>query len=205
MPVSGSLVWVRPRLKKEPPSSGQVKRAGSSSRFTSSPVSTTSWTGASPDFTCRGGTCAIEASLPKASRKPVKPCGSSGLSRPAIFSETSSGPLRPSALARRCSVPKTFIASGIDEPLTFSKSRAGPLAFWTRSTISPISRWGSTSALMRLRSPSRSRARRNERRSSYAMPVSIRHPIAWLVSRAPGRRPPPPPVGGRSQPCCGFC
>ncbi len=140
MPLSGSLVWVRPRLKKEPPSSGQVNSAGRSSRSTSSPVSTTSCTGASPDFTFFGGTWAIEASLPKASRKPVKPCGSSGFSRPAIRSAISSGPLRPSALESRRSVPKTFIASGIDEPLTFSNSRAGPLAFCTRSTISPISR-----------------------------------------------------------------
>ncbi len=199
MPESGSLVWVRPRLKKEPPSSGQVKSAGRSSRSTSSPVSTTSCTGASVDFTFFGGTCAIEASLPKASRNPVKPCGSSGFSRPAIFSEISSGPFSPSDLARRRSVPKTFIASGTEQPFTFSKSSAGPLAFWTRSTISPISRWGSTSALMRLRSPSRSRARRNERRSSYAMRISIRYPVPWPGHEGLAC------LRGNHRPCSGCC
>ncbi len=86
MPVSGSLVWVRPRLKKEPPSSGQVKSAGSWSRSTSSPVRTVSWTGASSDFTFFGGRWVTEPSLPKASRIPTKPCGSSGLSSPPILS-----------------------------------------------------------------------------------------------------------------------
>ncbi len=166
MPVSGSLVWVRPRLKKEPPSSGQVKRAGRRSRSTSSPVRTTSWTGALPGFTFFGGTCVIEPSLPKASRTPTKPWGSSGLSSPPILSEMSEYDVRPRALSRRRSVPKTFIASGRSEPFTFSKSSAGPPALLTRSTISPISRYGSTSALMRLRSPSRSSALSRERRSS---------------------------------------
>ena len=41
-----------------------------------------------------------------------------------------------------------------------------PPALFTRSTISPTSRYGSTSALTRLRSPSRSNALSSERRSS---------------------------------------
>ncbi|CAM5411058.1 hypothetical protein SGLAM104S_09010 [Streptomyces glaucescens] len=73
---------------------------------------------------------------------------------------------RPSAFSRRRSVPKTFMARGIDDPFTFSKSSAGPPALFTRSTISPTSRWGSTSTLMRFRSPSRSSALSRERRSS---------------------------------------
>ncbi len=145
---------------------GQVNSAGSRSRSTSSPVSTTSWTGASPLFTFFGGTCVIAPSLPKASRTPTKPCGSSGRSSPPIFSEISVYDVSPSAFSRRRSVPNTFIARGMLEPRTFSKSRAGPPALFTRSTISPTSRYGSTSALMRLRSPSRSSALSRERRSS---------------------------------------
>lgn len=164
MPDSGSLVWVRPRLKKDPPSCGQVNSAGSWSRSTSSPRSTTSWTGASLTFF--GGTWVIAPSFPKASRTPTKPCGSSGLSSPPIFSEMSPYDFSPRAFSSLRSVPNTFIASGIADPRTFSKSSAGPWAFCTRSTISPTSRYGSTSALMRLRSPSRSRARNRERRSS---------------------------------------
>lgn len=138
MPLSGSLVWVSPRLKKEPPSWGQVKRAGSASRSTSSPRRTTSCTGASLTFF--GGTWAIAPSFPKASRTPTNPCGSSGLSSPPIFSEISPYDFSPRALSRRRSVPKTFMASGMAEPRTFSKSSAGPPAFCTRSTISPTSR-----------------------------------------------------------------
>jgi hypothetical protein len=87
-----------------------------------------------------GGTWAIAPSFPKASRTPTNPCGSSGRSRPPIFSEISPYDFRPSALSRRRSVPKTFIARGIAEPFTFSKSSAGPPDFCTRSTISPTSR-----------------------------------------------------------------
>ncbi len=119
-----------------------------------------------PGFTFFGGTCVIAPSFPKASRMPTKPWGSSGLSSPPIFSEISEYDFRPRALSRRRSVPNTFIARGMSEPFTFSKSRAGPPALFTRSTISPTSRYGSTSALMRLRSPSRSSALSRERRSS---------------------------------------
>ncbi len=165
-PLTGSLVWVSPRLKKEPPSLGQVNSAGSCSRSTSSPVRTTSCTGASEDFTFFGGTCVMAPSFPNASRTPTNPCGSSGFSSPPIFSEISAYDFRPSAFSRRRSVPYTFIARGMLEPRTFSKSSAGPPALFTRSTISPTSRYGSTSALMRLRSPSRSSALSRERRSS---------------------------------------
>ncbi len=164
MPVSGSLVWVSPRLKNDPPSLGQVNSAGSWSRSTSSPVRTTSCTG--PSFTFFGGTCVIAPSFPNASRTPTNPCGSSGFSSPPIRSEISAYDFRPRAFSSRRSVPYTFIASGMRDPRTFSKRSAGPPAFCTRSTISPTSRYGSTSALMRFRSPSRSSALSRERRSS---------------------------------------
>ncbi|MEY9813615.1 hypothetical protein RKD21_003872 [Streptomyces albogriseolus] len=84
---------------------GQVNSAGSRSRSTSSPVRTTSCTGASDDFTFFGGTCVIAPSFPNASRTPTNPCGSSGLSSPAIFSPISAYDVRPSAFSSRRSVP----------------------------------------------------------------------------------------------------
>ena len=65
----------------------------------------------------------------------------------------------------RRSVPNWLIRSGCSEPLTFSNRSAGPPDLTVRSLISVISRCGSTSAAMRLSSPSRSRRAIQARRS----------------------------------------
>ena len=127
-PVSGCLVWVRPRLKKTPPSSGQACSPGSMvevdvvalehdvlARARSSPSS--------------AARASAAPSLPNASRSPTKPCGSSGLSSPPIRSPISSSVSTPSALSIRRSVPKTFMASGMPaagRPLEQQRRPAAP-------------------------------------------------------------------------------
>ena len=71
----------------------------------------------------------------------------------------------PSARHMRRSVPNWLMRSGCCEPFGFSNRSAGPPALTTRSTISVISRSGSTSAVMRRSSPSRSRSAIHSRRS----------------------------------------
>ena len=129
MPVSGSLVWVRPRLKKEPPSLGQVNSAGSWSRSTSSPLQDDLLDGRAVRLHLLRRDVRHRAELAeRLAHARRSPCGSSGLSSPPIFSLISPYDFSPSAFSRRRSVPKTFIARGIAEPFTFSKSRAGPPA-----------------------------------------------------------------------------
>ena len=82
-------------------------------------------------------------------------------------SPISSSRSTPSALAIRRSVPNTLMASGIVEPrdvLEQQRRAAGPVR--PRVTISVTSRYGSTCALTRRRSPSFSSVRRKSRRSS---------------------------------------
>ena len=72
----------------------------------------------------------------------------------------------PKAMAMRRSVPNWLMSRGCSEPFGFSKSRAGPPpALTSRSTISVISRYGSTSAVMRCSSPARSSSAIHSRRS----------------------------------------
>ena len=66
-----------------PPSSGHAWMPGSRPRSTSSPLRTTSWQGAVATFF--GGAARRAPSLPNASRSPPQPCGSSGLSSPAML------------------------------------------------------------------------------------------------------------------------
>ena len=74
----------------------------------------------------------------------------------------------PKARHIRRSVPNWLISSGCREPLTFSNRSAGPPALTMRSTISVISRSGSTSAATRTSSPSRSSSAIHSRRSPAA-------------------------------------
>ena len=83
----------------------------------------------------------------------------------ATFCATSSSCSTPNARHIRRSVPNWLISSGCSEPFGFSNSSAGPPALTVRSTISVISRSGSTSAETRTSSPSRSSSAIQSRRS----------------------------------------
>ena len=131
---------------------------------TSSPVSTISWQ--APLETTFGRESAIDFSFFRPwifSRRPSGGCISS---TSASFSATASRLGAPNAMAMRRSVPNWLMSSGCSEPFGFSKSSAGPPpAFTRRSTISVISRYGSTSAVIRCSSPSRSSSAIHSRRS----------------------------------------
>src|SRR4051794_30731955 len=190
-PLSGCLVWVSPRLRKTPPSSGHDFTPGSNStRSMSSPRRTISWHGA--DLTLRGGTARSWPTLPRASFSPPMPRGSSGLSRSAIRCPISSRSATPSARAIRRWVPKAFISSGMRPRVGFSNSRAGPRSRTTRWTIPVTSRCGSTGTRTRARSPSRSSAATNCCKSANPTPSSI-------TGGAGGSSPTRSPSGGRSR------
>ena len=83
----------------------------------------------------------------------------------ATFAPTSSSLSTPNARHMRRSVPNWLMRSGRSAPFGFSNSNADPPAFTVRSTISVISRWGSTSAETRTSSPSLSSSAIQSRRS----------------------------------------
>jgi hypothetical protein len=90
-------------------------------------LSTTSWQGAVLTFF--GGTDLSCSTLPRPSRMPDQPTGSSGLISAPIRSPTSSSDSTPSAIAIRFSVPNRLIATGISPrvgPLEQQRRPAGP-------------------------------------------------------------------------------
>ena len=129
-------------------SPGQHVWMGSRVMSTSSPVSTISWQ--TPLETTFGRESAIDLSFFRPCTFSRRPCGGCISSTSASFAATASRLGAPKAMAMRRSVPNWLISSGCSEPFGFSKSSAGPPpALTSRSTISVISRYGSTSALMR--------------------------------------------------------
>ena len=140
---------------------------------TSSPVSTISWQ--TPLETTFGRESAIDFSFFRPWTFSRRPCGGCISSTSASFSATASRLGAPNAMAMRRSVPNWLISSGCSEPFGFSNSSAGPPPDFTRrSTISVISRYGSTSAVIRCSSPSRSSSAIHSRRSlSGATPGSV--------------------------------
>ena len=93
------------------------------------------------------------------------------------ISRSRAGSSSPMPRATRLTVPNRFANTGIECPFGFSNSSAGPPARSTRSPISVISSFGSTSAPMRLSSPRASSWAMKSRRSAYRMrviPLSVR-------------------------------
>src|SRR6478672_10896547 len=81
----------------------------------------------------------------------------------------------------RRSVPNWLISSGWLAPFGLSKRSAGPPAFTVRSTISVISRSGSTSAATRTSSPSRSSSAIHSRRSCIGIgSAPVAQPVCFL-------------------------
>ena len=114
------------------------------------------------------------------------PAAAASRARRRASAATSSSRSTPKARHMRRSVPNWLISSGCSEPFGCSKRSAGPPALTVRSTISVISRCGSTSAATRTSSPSRSssaiQSRRSRSRSCYRREASLR-------ARARDRRP----------------
>ena len=144
-------------------SSGQQVWIGRRPRSTSSPVRTTSC--ARPERTLFGIESAIDFSFARLFTFSTRPCGGCISSTSPMRAPTSSRLAASKARHIRRSVPNWLIRSGCSEPLTFSNRSAGPPDLTVRSLISVISRCGSTSAEMRLSSPSRSRRAIQARRS----------------------------------------
>ena len=161
-PVRGSFVKTEGSVMKGPPSPGQQVAIGSRSRSGCS--STTSWHG--PSETVLARESASDLSLPSARSLSPMPCGGCSSSTEATLSPSSSSRSTPKARHIRRSVPNWLIRSGSDEPRTLRNSSAGPPALTTRSAISLISRWGSTSAVTSTSSPSRPSRSIHSRRSS---------------------------------------
>ncbi len=132
-----------------PPSCGQQVMIGSASSDGGS--ITISWQG--PDETILGRASASDLSFPSARILSIMPSGGAISSTWATRSPSSSRRSTPRAMHIRRSVPNWLITSGMSEPLTFVNSSAGPPDLVTRSVISAISRYGSTSALTSYSSP----------------------------------------------------
>ena len=150
-PVAWSLVITAGSVMNGAGSSGQQRWIGSTSRFTSSPVSTISWQAAFD--TSFGIESAIDLSLPSERTLSTSPCGGCSSRISPSLSARSSSFSTPNAMHMRFSVPNWLIRSGCAAPFGFSNRSAGPPDLTTRSTISVISRSGSTSAEMRTSSP----------------------------------------------------
>ena len=148
-PVRGSLVITAGSVMNGPPSSGQQVMIGSASRSGGS--STISWQG--PLRTVFGRESASDFSLPSARSLSAMPSGGVISSTLWTRSPSSSSDSTPNAMHIRRSLPNWLIRSGSLLPRTFENSSAGPPARVTRSVISVISRWGSTSAVTSCSSP----------------------------------------------------
>src|SRR6476619_3117172 len=156
--------------------------------------STTSWHG--PEPTTFGRESAIDFSFPSARILPMKPSGGV-ISRTSETSPPrSSSRSTPSAMHIRRSVPNWLMRSGIDEPRTFRKSSAGPPPFVTRSVISAISRFGSTSAVTSTSSSWRRRWSSQSRRSEKAIGGAESNRGAAVPSHGEVSTPPDQPPRG---------
>ena len=163
-PVCGSFVITAGSVMNGAGSPGQQRWIGSRSRSISSPVRTTSWQ--APRETVFGRESAIDFSFFRPRTLSTRPCGGCISSTSSSLAATSSSRSTPNARHIRRSVPNWLISSGSREPFVRSNSSAGPPDFTVRSTISVISRSGSTSAETRTSSPSPSSRRIHSRRSA---------------------------------------
>ena len=163
LPVFGSFVMTAGSVMNGAGSPGQQRWTGSRPRSMSSPSRKTSWHGAFE--TVFGSESATDFSLRSPLTFSRSPCGGCMSRMSPSLAAASSSVSTPSARHMRRSVPNWLIRSGCDEPFGFSNRSAGPPDLTTRSTISVISRSGSTSVAMRRSSPSRSRSAIHSRRS----------------------------------------
>ena len=167
VPVFGSWVMTAGSVMNGAGSPGQQCWIGRRSRSTSSPSSTTSWWAARR--TVFGRESAIDFSVFRPRTFSARPCGGCISSTEPSLAAASSRLSTPSARHMRRSVPNWLIRSGSCEPFVRSNRSAGPPLLTVRSTISVTSRYGSTSALTRTSSPSRSRSAIHSRRSAGAV------------------------------------
>src|SRR5579862_1734969 len=163
-PVRGSRVITAGSVMNGAASPGQQVCTGRSARSTSSPRRTTSWH--APLRTLVGLESAIDFSCLSPRSLSASPDGGCISSTPASFAPMSSRRSTPNARHIRRSVPNWLISNGCLLPFGRSKRRAGPPDLTARSTISVISRYGSTSTPTRTSSPSRSSSSIHSRRSA---------------------------------------
>ena len=181
VPVSGSLVITRPRVRMRPPSPGQGRSSGRASRFTASPLNTC-WRQGGVRSRSGRALSTSSSTEPKrtASRAPLGGRGCCSSARRSPRASSSSGRSIPMLQSTRSWVPIRLIATGISLPITFSKSRAGPPQLSTRSAIAASSRSGSTGAVMRRNCPRSSSSFRNPRRSRCE-PISLLPAVLWCL------------------------
>src|SRR5579862_7503944 len=166
VPSRGSRVITAGSVMNGAGSPGQQRWTGSSPRSTSSPRRTISWH--VPLRTVCGSESAIDLSFCSPRTFSTRPVGGCISSTSATLRATSSSRSTPNARHMRRSLPNWLMSSECCEPCGRSNSSAGPPDFTVRSTISVISRSGSTSTVMRASSPSRSSSAIQSRRSRIA-------------------------------------
>ena len=169
-PVSGFLVKTRGNVMNRPPSCGQHFRMGKSKRLTSLPFWMTSLQ--APDFTLFGKNEPSSASFGSILILSKRPCDVSIFKNPWMRCAISPRPFTSKASSILRTLPNALISNGCRDPFGFSKRSAGPTEFGarlasraTRCVTSAISSTGSTSARIRLSSPSFSSFRTNSRKS----------------------------------------
>ena len=156
VPLRGSCVITAGSVMNGAGSSGQQRWIGSRSRSTSSPVEHDLLHGAVANGRRRESAIDFSFCRPRTfSDEPLRRLHLEHVAR--ACAATSSSGSTPNARHMRRSVPNWLISSGCCAPFALSKRSAGPPAFTVRSTISVTSRCGSTSAVTRTSSPSRSR------------------------------------------------
>ncbi len=171
---------------KRPASCGQHFKIGKSKRLTSLPFCMTSLH--APVFTLFGKNDPSSASFGSILILSKSPCGVSIFKNPWMRSAISPSSSTSNASAIRRTLPNALISNGCRDPFGFSKSSAElspggtgipacppSLLRMTRCTTSVISRTGSTSARIRLSSPSFSSFWTNSRKSVYATHSSQWH------------------------------
>src|SRR5688572_22338260 len=176
---SGCSVYTRGRVRKGPPSSGQLVMIGS--RSSAKSLDTTCVIG--PDGRSRVPSRASWATRSRSCQSVPSPGGAPRWARAASLRTTSSG-RRPNARSTRPCVPNRFVTSGTSAPFTLVKRSAGPPAAITRRWISATSRRASTGTAIVARSPSRRSWSRYARRSG-------KPGRATLSFEADGRQPIP--------------
>ena len=163
--------------------------------------STTSWQ--APRATVFGRESAIDFSFFRPRTFSTSPCGGCISSTSSSCAATSSSRSTPKARHMRRSVPNWLISSGCRAPFGFSNRSAGPPALTVRSTISVISRSGSTSAATRTSSPSRSSSAIQSRRSAAGPSRSV-YGRERILDRASSEQLRPRPVASTHAPnSCG--
>ena len=148
----GLCVIVKPIVINFPPSSGQHFRIG---KVVKSDLSSICWHGA-PNNELLDLKFVILFMKGK-ELNILSIFGGITFSAKKRISSPSSFGSQPKANFNLSSEPNRFVATGCSDPLTFSKIRAGPSSSIVLQVISVISRTGSTSVVILLKSPIRSR------------------------------------------------